>query len=133
MADILVIDGDARYRTSIAQTLADKGHQVRQAEDGTQGLALCRRMRPALMITAIVMPEMDGIELIRSLSREMPDLPILAISGAVNALLYLRIATALGAAAALRKPFSADELLLAAATLLDGGNRLHNHRSRSHR
>ena len=85
------------------------------------------------MITAIVMPEKDGIELIRLLSREMPDLPILAISGAVNALLYLRIATALGAAAALRKPFSADELLLAAATLLDGGKRLHNHRSRSHR
>jgi DNA-binding NarL/FixJ family response regulator len=42
---------------------------------------LCRRMRPALVITAIVMPEKDGIEIIRELAREMPDLPILAITG----------------------------------------------------
>jgi CheY-like chemotaxis protein len=133
MADILVVDGDAGYRTSITRTLTDAGHQVHQAEDGAEGLALCRRMRPALLITAIVMPEKDGIEIIRTLSREMPDLPILAISGAVNASLYLRVAIALGAAASLRKPFSADELLLAATTLLVGGGaRLQINRCRSH-
>jgi CheY-like chemotaxis protein len=133
MADILVIDSDARYRISIAQTLTDAGHQVHQAEDGAQGLALGRRMHPALIITAIVMPEKDGIEIIRELSREMPDLPILAISGAVHASLYLQIATALGAAASLRKPFGDEQLLLAAAALLDGGgNRRHNDRSRFH-
>jgi DNA-binding response OmpR family regulator len=133
MADILVIDSDARYRISIAQTLTDAGHQVHQAEDGAQGLALGRRMHPALIITAIVMPEKDGIEIIRELSREMPDLPILAISGAVNAALYLRVATTLGAAASLHKPFSADELLLAAATLLEGGgNRKHKGPSQPH-
>jgi two-component system OmpR family response regulator len=133
MADILVIDSDARYRISIAQTLTDAGHQVHQAEDGAQGLALGRRMHPARIITANVKPEKDGIEIIRELSREMPDLPILAISGAVNAALYLRVATTLGAAASLHKPFSADELLLAAATLLEGGgNRKHKGPSQPH-
>jgi DNA-binding response OmpR family regulator len=134
MADILVIDGDPKYRTSIVRILVDSGHQVHQAEDGVEGLAFCRRMSPALVITAIVMPEKDGIEIIRELSRETPDLPILAISGAVKASLYLRAATLLGAAASLRKPFSADELLIAVASVLSGrGNRQRKARSRSHR
>src|ERR1700732_147215 len=133
MVDILVADGDPTYRISIAHALTDAGHQVHQAADGAEGLTSFRRLRPALVITAIVMPEKDGIEIIRELSREMPDLPILAISGAVHASLYLRIATALGAAASLRKPFGDEELLLAAAALLDGGgNRRRNDRSRFH-
>jgi len=133
MADILVVDGDATYRMAIAQTLTDVGHQVQQAGDGAEGLALCRRMLPALVITAIVMPEKDGFELIRELSRDIPHLPILAIAGQVNASLYSRVATTFGAAAALRKPFSADELLRAVATLLDGGaNRKRKDSRRSH-
>jgi DNA-binding response OmpR family regulator len=133
MSDILVIDDDPEYRTSITLALTDAGHQVRQAKDGAEGLMLCRRMRPALVVTAIVMPEKDGIEIIRELSREMPDLPILAISGVVKASLYLRLATALGATASLRKPFSGNEVLTAIATLLSGsGNRRHEDRSQSH-
>ena len=133
MADILVIDDDPIYRISITKILANLGHQIRQAKDGAEGLALCRRMRPALVITAIVMPEKDGIEIVRELSRETPDLPILAISDAVKASLYLRAATLFGAAASLRKPFTADELLEAITSLLDSrGNRRHNDRRRSH-
>ena len=60
MADILVIDDDPIYRISITKILTNVGHQVSQAKDGAEGLALCRQMRPALVITAIVMPEKDG-------------------------------------------------------------------------
>jgi DNA-binding NtrC family response regulator len=134
MAVILVIDSDPKYRASITRILTDAGHRVHQAENGVKGLALCHRLRPALVITAVVMPEKDGIEIIRELSREMPDLPILAISGAIKASLYLRAATALGAAASLPKPFKADALLIAVAPLLDdGGNWQHQHRSGPHR
>ena len=134
MSDILVIDSDRRYRTSTVQILADVGYQVRSAGNGAEGLAVCRRMRPALVITAIVMPDKDGIEIIRELSREMPDVPILATSESVNASLYLRAAILCGAAAALRTPFSADELLIAVAPLLDGsGNQRCKERSGRHR
>jgi DNA-binding NtrC family response regulator len=134
MADILVIDDDPIYRISITKILTNVGHQVSQAKDGAEGLALCRQMRPALVITAIVMPEKDGIEIVRALSRETPDLPILVISDAVKASLYLRAATLFGAAASLRKPFTADALLTAISPLLDSrGNRRHNDRRRSHR
>lgn len=134
MSDILVIDDDREYRTSITLALTDAGHQVQQAKDGAEGLMLCGRLRPALVVTAIVMPEKDGIEIIRELSREMPDLPILAISGVAKASLYLRLATALGAAASLRKPFSGNELLIAIAPLLGGcGDWRYEGRSQSHR
>ena len=120
MADIVVIDSDAEERDTIARTLIRAGHRVHQAEDGAEGIAICRQKPPALVITAMVLPEKDGIEIIRELPREMPDVPIVAISGARQASLYLRAARLLGAAAVLRKPFSGDELLSAIAPLLEG-------------
>lgn len=65
------------------------------------------------------MPDMEGIELIRTLRQEAPNLLILAISGGSNLALYLRSATALGATAALAKPFAAGELLTAVSDLLN--------------
>ena len=130
MADILVIDDDRCYRSSITRALTDAGHRVYQAEDGRAGHALCRRVRPALVITTMVMPEKDGIEIVRELSREMPDLPILAITGVAKAALYLRAAKVFGAAACLQKPFGANELLNAVALLLAcGGNQQRNEHS----
>ena len=119
MADIVVIDSDSEERNAIARTLICAGHRVHQAEDGAEGIAICRRENPALVITAMVMPEKDGIEIVRELPRDMPDVPIVATSGAPQASLYLRAARLLGAAAVLRKPFSGDELLTAIAPLLD--------------
>ena len=119
MADIVVIDSHSEERHAIARTLTAAGHRVYQAEDGAEGIEVCRRKGPALVITAIVLPEKDGIEILRELPREMPDLPILAISDAPQASLYLRAARLLGAAATLRKPFSGDELLMTIEPLLD--------------
>ena len=108
MAEILVIDDDARFRRVIAQILTRAGHDVRQAKDGVQGLAVCRERLPELVITDIVMPEKEGIETILELSRERVPIPVIAISGAP---FYLNAARKLGAAASLAKPFSAEELL----------------------
>jgi len=83
------------------------------------GIKLFREVRPLLVITDIVMPDMEGIELIRTLRQEAPNLLILAISGGSNLALYLRSATALGATAALAKPFAAGELLTAVSDLLN--------------
>ncbi len=118
MAEILVIDDNSEIRLLIANILGGAGHQMREAGDGAAGLALCRASRPELIITDIVMPEKEGLEVIRELSREMPGLPVLAISGAENPTVYLRAAGLFGAAACLSKPFRPDELLRAVRAAL---------------
>jgi len=65
------------------------------------------------------MPDMDGIEVIRILRGEGAEIPIIAISGGSDPL-YLRAATALGATASLKKPFSPEQLTLLVTTLLAG-------------
>src|SRR5437762_9082792 len=117
MADILIVDDDVRMRRLIVRILADAGHTVHEAADGKAGIALYRRVRPALVVTDIVMPDMEGIEMIRELRREAPALPILAVSGSGRPV-YLRAATGLGATASLAKPFRRDALLAAVANLL---------------
>ena len=117
MAEILVIDDEAQMRRLIARYLNGAGHTVHQAGNGRDGLALFHRVHPVLVITDIVMPDMEGIEMIRELRKEAPATPILAISGGGPAV-YLRAATGMGATAALAKPFSADALLSAVENLL---------------
>ena len=117
MAEILVIDDEPQMRRLIARILTGAGHGVHEAENGRDGIGLFHRVHPALVITDIVMPDMEGIEMIRELRQEAPTIPILAISGGGPAV-YLRAATGLGATAALAKPFSTDELLEAVGNLL---------------
>ena len=118
MADILLIDDEAQMRRMIVRVLNAAGHTVREAADGRVGIELFRDAVPALVITDIVMPDMEGIELIRELRRLEPSVPILAISGGGPAL-YLRAAIELGATASLAKPFDGDAMLTLVEKLLD--------------
>jgi CheY-like chemotaxis protein len=117
MAQILIIDDDRLMRRLIIRILQGAGHAVCEAEDGRCGVELFRRQQPALVITDIVMPEMEGIETIQLLRHASPTVPIIAISGGSEPI-YLRAATELGATASLEKPFTAGELLSLVATLL---------------
>jgi CheY-like chemotaxis protein len=108
MAVILVIDDNHAMRRLASRILADAGHAVHQAENGRQGLACLREVRPDLVVTDMIMPDVEGIETIRAIRRETPTTPILAISGSGE--IYLRMATQLGADAALEKPFAPNAL-----------------------
>jgi CheY-like chemotaxis protein len=110
MANILIIDDDQQMRRLLTRILKGGGHAVREAENGRSGIELFRQLRPALVITDIVMPDMEGIETILALRQGNPELPIIAISGGSDPL-YLTAAGKLGATATLRKPFSSDELI----------------------
>lgn len=118
MADILVIDDEVAMRRLLSRVLTNAGHTVHEAADGQSGIALFHEVHPALVITDIVMPEMEGIETIRELRRTGPKLPILAISGGSHPV-YLRAAAGLGATAALSKPFAPEALLATVTELLD--------------
>jgi DNA-binding NtrC family response regulator len=118
--DILVVDDDSQMRRLLARILTGAGYTVHEATNGKHGIERFAQVRPALVITDIVMPDMEGIELIQALHQTAPTIPILAISGRSHHALYLRAATTLGAMAALEKPFDADKLLSVVERLLGG-------------
>jgi two-component system, chemotaxis family, chemotaxis protein CheY len=118
VAEILIMDDNPSDRYIMAEALTGAGHQVRQAKDGTEGLALCRERLPTLVVTDIVMAAKDGIETIRELRQLAPNIPILAVSGSEHSEFYLNAVHLLGADAALAKPFGFDQLVQAVADLL---------------
>jgi CheY-like chemotaxis protein len=119
MAEILVIDDEPRMRRLIARILNRAGHVMHEADNGRVGIERFHQVHPALVITDIVMPDMEGIEMIRTLHEEAPMIPILAISGG-GPPIYLKAAIGLGATAVLAKPFDAAQLLSAIDNLLNG-------------
>ena len=78
---ILVIDDDEMVRIVLEQILDDAGYRVALAVDGRAGMAMAMERTPDLIITDIIMPEMDGLDVIRSLMRAENAPPIIAISG----------------------------------------------------
>ena len=114
MARILIIDDDDLTQSMLKIALEQQGHDVYQAFDGFQGIALIREEKFDLIITDIWMPETDGLEVIQRVHQEFPHSKILAISGGSNkcpGLEALTVARALGAKKLLRKPFGEQELL----------------------
>jgi CheY-like chemotaxis protein len=112
MARILVIDDELVIRQALAIMLANVGHKVETAENGRAGLELLERESFDLVLTDILMPEMDGVAAIRKLRSLVSPPKIVAMSGGVQLSRedFPRAAELLGADAALNKPFRAREL-----------------------
>ncbi len=125
MASILLIEDMNSVRTSLATVLQTAGHTVVEADDGEAGLDKARGQLFDLIITDIIMPNLDGSEVIMELKRQNSSVPVLAISGggsSVNADTALLLAKET-ADAVLPKPFSRQELLEVVAQLTgDGGS-----------
>ena len=120
MARILVIDDDVQVRGAVRRILERAGHTVEDVGNGDAGLR-AHRERPAdLIITDIFMPERDGIETVRQLRRESPQVKIIVISGGdrTQTMDLRKDAELLGAARSLRKPFELSELVQAVGELL---------------
>ena len=117
---VLVIDDDVQLRGFLREVLDQAGYRVFEAGNGNEGCALYARHHPDLVLTDIVMPEKEGMELIMELRREQPALPIIAMSGGNAGFSgsYLTVASKLGANASLAKPFTASHLLAAIEQLL---------------
>lgn len=113
MPSVLIIDDDAAIRSMMSQILSSAGYQVSPAADGKAGINLYRENPTDLIITDLVMPEKDGIELIMELRREFPQAKIMAMSGGsqYGNMDYLKTAKILGAIRVLDKPFEIDTLL----------------------
>lgn len=73
MARVLVIDDDPVARCAMAIFLEDAGHEVREASDGIEGLDAFRKARADVVVTDVLMPGMDGLEMIMALWRDYPE------------------------------------------------------------
>jgi CheY-like chemotaxis protein len=119
MASILVIEDEPSLRQVFVRMLSGDGHAVNEACDGREALRFLKSQRPDLILTDIVMPNGDGIEVIAA-NRQLPHpAKLIAMSGAGGlGPDYLKVALELGADYALKKPFRTTELRAAIAACL---------------
>jgi DNA-binding NtrC family response regulator len=111
MASILLVEDDSDVRTLLRHALEMAGHAVTEAWNGRDGVEQHTRVRCEVVVTDILMPEMDGLALIRELKRRDPGVRFIAITGGVGVLDFLDDAETLGAQRSLRKPFSMNDLV----------------------
>ncbi len=121
MTSILLIEDDEDARRLIAQILIRAGYAVVEASGGFQAMELYKQSTVDLVITDLIMPEKEGIELIMELRRFDPEVKVIAISGGgyVDGSTYLKIAKAVGANGILAKPFKAEELIVLIENFLE--------------
>ncbi len=121
MASILVVDDEAQIRDLLKHMLTASGHQVLLAENGNEGCRLYRQHQPDLLITDLVMPEQNGIDMILELKKAFPAMRVVAISGGggiTGSFDYLPIAKLVGARHILKKPFGMQDLKAAVEDVL---------------
>lgn len=119
MARILIIDDDDTLRGIIAKSLTHAGHTVTQANNGRKGVAQFKASPTDLVVTDLVMPEQEGMETIKILHRDFPNLPVIAMSGGLDGSpLYLDLTRRLGARITLTKPFTLQQLKAAIDEIL---------------
>ena len=120
MPYILIIDDDPAIRLLFEQFLTRSGYEVALAENGKTGLQLMRETAPDLIITDIMMPEMDGLEILMAIRQELQSVPVIAISGGMRALPinFLHQAKLMGARHVFEKPVPLDLLLKAIENVL---------------
>ena len=111
--NVLLVDDDQQFRNYMCEMLKDHNYEVIEAENGVAGLEMYNACNPDVIITDIVMPEKEGIELILTVRGTNPSMPIIAISGGNlgNADSYLNMAEKLGVNATLSKPFMMEDIL----------------------
>lgn len=124
MSRILVIDDDPHVRDILRRMLERQGYEVLAAANGREGIRLFRNQVPDLVVTDILMPEKEGLETIRELRQESPDVKIIVVSGGgdlgePSSILYM--ARQFGARYSFQKPIPRDKFLAAVRELAGPG------------
>jgi two-component system nitrogen regulation response regulator NtrX len=117
---ILVVDDEQDIRHSLEIVLGGAGYQVMCAKDGEEALAVVEAERPHAVFLDIELPKLDGMEVLRRLRAENPDLPVVMITGHATIERAVQ-ATRLGAYDFVEKPFSRERILLLARTATEIG------------
>jgi two-component system cell cycle response regulator CpdR len=109
MIRVLLAEDDATMRAYLARALERSGYEVTQVDRGTAALPLLEKDAFDLLLTDIVMPEMDGIELAQKAAALAPDMRVMFITG--FAAVALKAGKSAPAAKVLSKPFHLRDLV----------------------
>jgi CheY-like chemotaxis protein len=119
MACILIIDDEFLFRQVVLSCLGSAGHLVLEAGDGQTAADLLKRFRVDLVLTDVVMPNGDGLEIINHLKLQSNPVPVIAMTGWYSETeIFSTIAGTLGTQRVLRKPFKMETLLAAVEEVL---------------
>ncbi len=111
---VLVVDDEPSMRNLIRAMLETSGYQVIEASCGEDALVRCEEHKVDIIVTDLVMPGLNGIDLILALKQKHSVIPMVAISGGggiSGRFDYLEISTLIGANSVLKKPFDKTQLL----------------------
>ena len=120
MARILLIDDELQIRKLLREILEQKGHEVIDCENGTEGIRQYKESSFDLVIMDILLPDKDGFETLNELKLHHDQVNVLAISGGFSSgtINVLPIAQRLGARQTLAKPFDLTNFLSVVDQLL---------------
>jgi YesN/AraC family two-component response regulator len=118
MSKILLVEDDTDMSEVFCDFLKMHSHEVHTAYNGKEGLALFREESFDIIITDIIMPEMDGLEMLKAMLIIKPDSSIITLSGGHRlapgvATQYLDASLTLGALRSFCKPFKMADILIA--------------------
>ena len=110
---VLVADDQKMTRLMVEKLLTDHGCEVTTVPDGKQAIARAKEEPYDLIITDIIMPEIEGIEVVSEIISENIDVKLLAMTteGNVGHTSFLKIAETHGASGSIQKPFTPEELI----------------------
>ena len=120
MGKILIIDDEPYILLMLKKMLEKIGHEVELASNGREGMEMFRNDVVDMVITDIIMPDKEGLEIILEMKQSNPDLKIIAISGGgrISPESYLECAKHFGASRVFQKPFSQKEFVSAVKILM---------------
>jgi two-component system, OmpR family, alkaline phosphatase synthesis response regulator PhoP len=123
MARILIADDDADIRQLVIYALADEGHEVSIAKNGQEAIDHMAESPPDLMLLDIMMPELDGYDVLRTLDeRDIRGTTKILVLTAKGSERDWKLGYDLGADRYMTKPFDPDELLQTVSEILTASN-----------
>jgi len=111
LAYVLIVDDEPDLITLLTDQVGMLGHEVAVARDGIEGIQSAMARRPDVVVTDVIMPNMDGPEMLQELRRrdETRDVPVIALTALTDARTRTRLAN-LGVVGFLAKPYSMRDL-----------------------
>ena len=119
MSTVLIIDDEPNIRRMVGALLGAEGYDVRDASDGSSGTMRAQESEPDVILLDLMMPgELDGLATLERLRDEIPDTPVVMMSGRAGLSDAVR-ATKLGAFTFLEKPLTPEGVLLALSSAME--------------